>query len=274
MYRFSMTSMQSAAISSAEVSPLLRLRSYSYALLVALLTLVMAPLMCALGPLPYRWRDAMANLWVRVTLWGVRVLCGLRYEVSGSGHIPEGGGVIFCKHQSEWETIALQMLFRPVTFVLKKEILSWPFFGWAMATLDPIAIDRSQKTTALRQVLSEGAQRLAQGRWVCIFPEGTRVAPGRRGNYNASAALLAIRAGRPILPVAHNAGEFWGTKTLLKRPGTIQMRIGPPIWPKGRKADELTRIAAEWVEGQMAEISTVAPVADAALPDEPAKSQA
>ena len=205
----------------------------------------------------FETRYRVAQLWVRFNLWSVQVLCGLKYEVQGLEHIPERNGVVLCKHQSAWETLALQTIFPPVVFLLKQELLKIPFWGWAMSALDPIAIDRSAKSAALKKVLRDGEERLKQGRWVVIFPEGTRVAPGERGHYNASGAMLAQRAGCPVVPVAHNAGIYWGAKAFLKYPGTIHVRIGPPIDGGSLSTQEINRLAEEWIEGQMTVLNNI-----------------
>lgn len=226
-------------------------------------TFLVAPMILLAKRRPFEQRYRVGLLWVRFNLWTLRTLCGLSYEVQGQEHIPQGNGVILCKHQSAWETLALQVIFPSVVFLLKQELLNIPVWGWAMAALDPIAINRDAKTAALKQVLREGRQRLQAGRWVAIFPEGTRVAPGQKGKYNTSGAMLAHRAGFPVVPVAHNAGEFWRRHAFLKFPGVIQVRIGPPIDGSQFDAAEINRQAEEWIEGQMAILArTPAPVED------------
>lgn len=232
-----------------------KLRSAAYAVCCGVFTVVFGLLMPLGRGLPFRYRYALAQAWVRLNLWLLRLICRLSFHVEGLEHLPQQASIVLCKHQSEWETLALQVLFPPLVFVLKKEILRWPFFGWGMATLDPIAIDRSHKRNALRHVLSEGEERLRRGLWVVLFPEGTRVQPGARGAYNASGALLAERTGRLIVPVAHNAAELWGQKTYLKRPGVIQVRIGAPIDPRGRKANDINRQVEQWIEDRMSTIT-------------------
>lgn len=217
-------------------------------------TLIIAPVMLLASRSSFPARYRVAQLWVRFNLWTLRTVCGLDYEVRGAENIPGRNGVILAKHQSAWETIALQAIFPPVAFILKRELLRIPFWGWAMATQEPIAIDRGAKTAALKQVLREGEKRLKAGRWVVIFPEGTRMPPGQKGRYNASGAMLAHRAGCPVVPVAHNAGEFWRRKAFLKFPGLIQVRIGKPIDSAGGNVDEINAQAEAWIEAQMAEI--------------------
>jgi 1-acyl-sn-glycerol-3-phosphate acyltransferase len=210
-------------------------------------------------PLPYRWRYRFITGWTRFNLWVLEAICGMRCEVQGLENIPAQAGVVMAKHQSAWETLALQRWFSPQTWVLKRELLWVPFWGWGMAALEPIAINRAAAGSAMRQVVSQGAKRLEQGRWLVIFPEGTRVAPGERGRYQPGGAVLAQKLGATVVPVAHNAGEFWRRKSFLKRPGTIQVRIGPPIATAGRSAKEILREVEEWIEARMQEISEAQP---------------
>lgn len=220
-------------------------------------TLVVAPLILLARPLTFAIRYRIAQAWVRFNLWTLKVVCGLGYTVEGLDNIPAGGGVILAKHQSAWETIALQAIFPPMVFILKRELLRIPFWGWAMAALEPIAIDRSAKATALKQVLRDGEARLRAGRWVVIFPEGTRVALGEKGRYNASGGMLACRVGCPVVPVAHNAGEFWRRNAFYKFPGEIRVCIGPAIDANRLGAAEVNRMAEQWIETKMSDISSV-----------------
>ncbi|WP_228125099.1 lysophospholipid acyltransferase family protein [Candidatus Methylospira mobilis] len=220
----------------------------SSAVLVALLMLLAKPL-------PFSKRYGLAQLWVRFNLWSLAAVCRLKHEVTGLENIPDEAGVILCKHQSAWETLALQTIFPPMVFILKQELLRIPFWGWAMATLEPISIDRSARSAALKQVLKEGNERLRSGKWVVIFPEGTRIAPGQTGKYNASGGLLAARAGCMVVPVAHNAGEFWKRNAFLKLPGTIEVHIGPPLDAGQLSAQEVNGRAKEWIETTMRKIS-------------------
>ncbi len=170
-------------------------------------------------------------------------------------NLPTQPAVIFSKHQSAWETIAYQTIFPPQAWVLKRSLLYIPFFGWGLAATAPIKIDRTSARKALEQVLKQGAQVLKEGRWVVIFPEGTRIAPGAHGMFHASASLLAIRAGVPLVPVAHNAGDFWRRRGLTKYPGVIQVRIGEPIDANDMKPREMNRLAEAWIRQTMPEIS-------------------
>jgi len=222
---------------------------------MVLSSLIISPLILLVSLFPFETRYRLAQSWVQFNLWMLKTVCGLSHEVQGLENIPQENGVIVAKHQSAWETIALQAIFPPLVFILKRELLWIPVWGWAMKCLDPIAIDRKAKMAALKQVLNDGEARLKAGRWVVIFPEGTRVAPGQKGRYNASGGMLAHRVGCPVVPVAHNAGEFWGRKAFLKYPGVIQVRIGPPIDASRFSASEINQRVETWIEGQMAEIS-------------------
>lgn len=201
--------------------------------------------------LPPMTRHRLITTWVPVMMWFVRHVLGIRYRVIGAEHIPAGPAVILSKHQSAWETIALQQIFPPLCYVLKRELLRVPFFGWALAQIPGIAIDRAAGMDALGQVVEQGRARLKEGLWVAVFPEGTRVAPGALRRYKPGGAILAKRAGVPVVPVAHNAGEFWRRNAFLKRPGEIIVSIGPVIEVKGVKADEVNRRAEAWIEGEM-----------------------
>jgi 1-acyl-sn-glycerol-3-phosphate acyltransferase len=161
---------------------------------------------------------------------------------------------VLSKHQSAWETLAFQEIFPPFVFILKRELLWIPLFGWGLALLKPIAIDRDAGRRALDQVVSQGRARLEQGIWVVVFPEGTRVAPGHRRRYKSGGAALAAETGYPVVPVAHNAGVFWPKRSFIKKPGTIRVVIGPPIPTKGKSADEVLDQAEEWIEQTMARL--------------------
>lgn len=193
--------------------------------------------------------------WARFNLRTLRTLCGLDYAVEGAEHIPAEHCILYWKHQSVFEIMASAVIFPRQTWVAKRELLWIPFFGWGFARLRPIAINRGAGRTAVRQVIGQGAERLEEGLSVVIFPEGTRVLPGQTRRYGVSGAALACRAGRPILPVAHNAGDFWPRRGWLKRPGTIRIVIGPPIHPDGRAPADLTEEARRWIEAEMARIS-------------------
>lgn len=219
-------------------------------------TFLMGPIVLLLWPFPIKSRYWVANFWCQFNLWMLRWVCGLGYEVQGAENIPKDRtGLIFCKHQSAFETFALQILFPPAVFILKQELTRIPIWGWALATLKPIAIDRSAKSQALKQVVREGVARIHSGYWVVLFPEGTRVAPGERGHYGSSGGMLAHKARCPILPVAHNAGVYWGKSGFLKYPGTIRIIIGPALDGASLSAADITRQGEAWIENTMLDLS-------------------
>jgi 1-acyl-sn-glycerol-3-phosphate acyltransferase len=188
-------------------------------------------------------------------LWLLKVICGIRMEVRGIENIPDQSCVVLSKHQSAWETLSLQTVLPPHAWVAKRELLWIPFFGWLLALSDPIALDRSKGKESMRQLLDKGKQKLAAGFSVVLFPEGTRIPFGQRGKYKIGGAMLAAHCGVPVLPVAHNAGKFWGKNAFIKRPGTITMVIGKPIVTIGLKADEITRLTEDWIEGEMTKLA-------------------
>ncbi len=201
--------------------------------------------------LPYPLRCRIAIGWGAFNLWALRVVCGLSYSIRGLENLPSGNAVLMVKHQSAWETLALwPLLSRPLTWVLKRELMWIPIFGWALAVMQPVAIDRKAGKKALKEVVEQGKLRLSQGRWVVIFPEGTRTAPGEQRKYGAGGALLAERAGYPVVPIAHNAGLYWRRRGLAKHPGVIQVSIGPVIDTKGLSAGEINKRTESWIEGE------------------------
>lgn len=199
----------------------------------------------------------LARSYACVMLRWIRMSLGIRYEVSGWENVPPGPVVLMSKHQSAWETIFLEAKFPDQCWIVKRELLWLPFVGWGLWAVRCIAIDRSSGTTAREQVVQQGAVRLKEGHWVTIFPEGTRVAPGKRGRYGIGGALLATRTGTPVLPVAHNAGEFWPRYAFRKRAGCVKVVIGPVIRAQGRDAVSVNNEVQEWIEGQMERISGV-----------------
>lgn len=227
------------------------IRSFLYMLGMWLFTPIFTTLILFVLPLPRRTRYILITGWARSMLWWLKVTCGLHYRVLGRENIPEQPCVILCKHQSAWETLALQQIFPPQVWVLKRELLFIPFFGWGLAMASPIAINRAAGREALKQLVAKGKERLKQGFFVVIFPEGTRVAPGTTGKYHIGGAWLAAQTKTPVVPVAHNAGEYWGKNSFLKRPGTITLSIGKPIDANGLKADELNQRVEAWIEKEM-----------------------
>ncbi len=195
--------------------------------------------------------------WARFCLFWMKVTCNLDYVVDGKENIPDKPGIVFCKHQSNWDSLVLQNIFPMQTWVLKRILLWIPFLGWGLAMLKPVAIDRSAGRQALKQLVEQGTQRLQEGYWMIIFPEGTRVAPGQKGKYHIGGAVLAEKSGAPVVPVAHNAGEFWPRRGLVLKAGTIKVCIGPVIDSQNRTASEINKLAETWIENKMEEIGNI-----------------
>ena len=224
------------------------IRSALYFIGVTPLTIIFSLISILILPLPRKTRYLVVIQWSRCALWWLKLTCGLSHQVSGAENIPNEPGVIFCKHQSAWETMSMQFIFPPHAQVLKRELFWIPFFGWGLASLNPIAIDRSAGSKAMRQVLKQGQERIKTGWWILLFPEGTRTPPGAKGTYSPSAAALAKRAACPLVPVAHNAGEFWSRNAFAKHPGVIEVVIGKPIDLAEKSAAEITAEAEAWIE--------------------------
>ncbi len=230
------------------------LRSCLFFLLQLLLTPPYAVIAVLTFPFNALTRYRIISVWARLMMLALDHLCGIKFRVIGAENIPSEPCVILSKHQSAWETFAFQLIFPPQVYVIKRELLWIPFFGWGLAMCSPIAINRGAGPRAARQMLSQGKDRLARGFCVIVYPEGTRVAPGTRGKYQSSGSAIAIHAGVPVLPVAHNAGRCWQRNAFLKLPGTITVSIGPPLNTTGRKADALTREVETWIENEMQQI--------------------
>lgn len=215
------------------------------------LTIPFSLLALLLIPLPAVTRSCWVSGWAHAVMWWLKVTCNLRYEVTGRTHIPNNPSIILAKHQSAWETIALQTIFPPQVWVLKRELLMIPFFGWALWAVGSIPIDRSSGREALKKLVNHGKNRLKRGLWVVIFPEGTRTAPGARGKYHIGGAWLASHTETTVVPVAHNAGRYWRKNSILKYPGVIQVVIGPPLETAGLKPDAVNKQVEEWIEAEM-----------------------
>lgn len=230
------------------------IRSLIFFLVQLVWTPIYASMVVFIFPLPPHTRYRIATGLAYSTMWLLRVICGIKMEVRGAENIPKEPHIVLCKHQSAWETFSLQTVFPDQVWVLKRELLWLPFFGWGLAVTSPIAIDRSKGKQAMKQLLEQGRDRLANGFCVVIFPEGTRMPYGVRGKYKLGGAMLGESTGAPVVPVAHNAGKFWGRNAFLKHPGTIVMSIGQPIDPKGLKADEINRRVEDWIENEMTKL--------------------
>lgn len=230
------------------------LRSVLFAAALLLVTPPFAVLSVLSFPLSRMGRFRVISWWSKIMLFIARHACGLDYRVEGHENLPAEPCVILSKHQSAWETLAFQTVFPPQVHVLKRELLWIPFFGWGLAMMSPIAIDRAKGRTALRQLARLGKERIAQGFWVVIFPEGTRVTPGTQRKYQSGGAWLAVQTGAPVVPVAHNAGLYWPKNSFMKHPGTITMRIGPAIPTAGRDPAEVIAETERWIEQQQSEL--------------------
>lgn len=232
---------------------MLLLRSLLFYLGYAGSALVFGTLALFLWPLPISWRYKVLLPWNNLVLGWLRLTCNITVEVIDHNKEPLKGGpyVILAKHQTSWETLFLQLYFRPLSTILKRSLLFIPFFGWGIAMLRPIGINRSSPVKALRQVKTEGVDRLSRGFNLLIFPEGTRTPPGTQGNYARSGVEVAAAAGVKVVPVAHNAGECWPPRSLRKYPGTIQVVIGRPMETVGRDSREVIAEVRDWIEGEI-----------------------
>jgi 1-acyl-sn-glycerol-3-phosphate acyltransferase len=207
-----------------------------------------------IAPFSARHTYSVMIAWVDAVLFMLRVCCGLEYTVEGREHLPRDASIVLMKHSSTWETLAQVKVFPLQTWVLKRELLWIPVFGWALRMLKPIAIDRKGGAAAVQQVLDQGQRRLQSGYWVVIFPEGTRVPAGQNRRYGLSGALLASATGKPVIPVAHNAGYYWPRHGLLKRRGVIRVVIGAPIATAGKDPRQINEQVQRWIDAQMERI--------------------
>ena len=227
-------------------------RSLLFLFLYAVTGVIAGLVSILLFPLPFLMRYNIVMHWNALIIWLAKVIVGMNYRIIGDENIPKNTPyVMLCKHQSVWETLFSQVHFRPISTILKKELLFIPFFGWGLALLRPIAIDRGNPRQAIKQVHRTGLKRIEDGISVLVFPEGTRTPVGQAGNYARGGTSIACAAGVSILPVAHNAGELWPSKTLLKNRGTITVVIGQPIPTEGRHSKELTEEIKQWIENEI-----------------------
>ncbi|MFT0533644.1 lysophospholipid acyltransferase family protein [Castellaniella hirudinis] len=229
------------------------------ALYMVFLTVTIIPyaFCCVLwAPLPLAWRYRLTLGWPALALWGARWILGIRYQARGTEHLPNGPAIILSKHQSAWETLYFAVkLPRDVVFVYKKELHHVPFFGWSLALLSMIPIDRAKGREAFEQVVRIGSQRLQEGRWPVLFPEGTRVAPGETGRYKQGGTMLACKTGVPVIPVAHNAGERWPRNAFIKTPGLVTVSYGPPLDPTQYNSVTLNNAVRDWIEAEMRQLN-------------------
>lgn len=233
------------------------LRSAVFWVWQILATLIIGPLVVVIGLFSFRWGYALAVAWNRLNVMGLRWICGVRWEVQGRENIPDTPCIVLSKHQSTWETYFLPLVFYPSVYVAKKSLLWIPIFGWALYVLKFIMIDRKSGRSAMQQMCEQAADRLSLGRWIIVFPEGTRRPVGAEPNYRIGGAMIAQSVPADVLPVALNAGEFWPRLGFIKWPGVITVSIGPVISSEGKTATQILAETQDWIEGRMAEITVV-----------------
>lgn len=235
--------------------PVLFIRSFLFWIGFLVNTIVFGSLIVLLFFTPSSFRLRIARLWSQVNNFLLKVFCGIGFTVEGKENLNVDTAIILSKHQSTWETLALHSFTPFVHWVFKRELMYIPVFGWALALTDPIAINRGTGRVAIKQLITEGTKKLNDGKWMVLFPEGTRTPPGKSHKYKIGGALLAEKSGYPVIPIAHNAGEFWPRHSFIKWPGTISVIIGPAIETKGRSAEDINTEVYNWIENAMKGIS-------------------
>jgi 1-acyl-sn-glycerol-3-phosphate acyltransferase len=235
---------------------LLYFRSFLFFFILCIVTPCWA-IICFLSlPFPYQTRYYITARWNVFVIWLAKRLCGIHYQIKGESNLPHAPAILLCKHQSAWETIFLfYQMPRPLAFVLKRELLWVPFFGWALRLLRMIPIDRKNTKSAFKNISTCGQDRLDHGQWIIMFPEGTRIAPGKKGKYKSGGARLALQTQTPIIPIAINAGRCWPKNSLLKYPGMVTVSIGPAISPQNTTSEQLIQQVETWIENEMRVIS-------------------
>ncbi len=228
-------------------------RSALYYLFMAPTLIILFIGMIILLPFDYKYRAALIRYWALLQMWLLKLFCGLSYQVHGTENLPSTPYIALPKHQSAWETIASNFLFKRPAWVFNSDLFRIPVFGWGLYLTNPVGIDRSSPRQALNQLIIKGGELLKQGRTMVIFPEGTRVSPGHRAKFEPGGSLLAVKTGTPVVPVALNAGEFWPKHSFRKYPGHIKVIIGPLIESKGLKARELNEKVETWINNTMDE---------------------
>jgi 1-acyl-sn-glycerol-3-phosphate acyltransferase len=238
-------------------------RSLLFSMIMLVITPIWACVCFLAAPLPYNKRYFITSRWNVFIIWLAKVLCGIRYEIKGWENLPDQPVILLSKHQSAWETIFLLCKMpRPLVFVFKKELIYVPFFGWALGLLRMIPIDRNKGKDAFAHVVTQGKKRLADGQWIIMFPEGTRIAVGQSGKYKGGGARLAVETKTVVVPIALNPGECWPKNSFIKKPGLVTVSIGKPISPEGLNAIELMQQVENWIESEMRVISPNAYPAD------------
>lgn len=205
--------------------------------------------------MPLRFRVGVIRLWIGYSLLCLRLTCGLDYSIEGLENIPENGFIVMSKHSSTWETIAIQRFFRPLVWVVKQELTWIPFFGWALKAMNVIALNRGTGRKAINQLINESQYHMDRGRILMLFPEGTRVLPMQHKKFKLGGAIVSQRTGYSVLPIAHNAGEFWPRHSWIKWPGTIRVVIGKPIDPEGKSPEQIIGEVSSWIVKECERIS-------------------
>lgn len=229
------------------------IRSSLYYLFMVPSLIIMFLILVLISPFDYKYRAVLIRNWSLLQMWLLKVCCGLSYEVLGYENLPSCPYIALPKHQSSWETIATNFMFKQPAWVFNKDLFKIPVFGWGLFLTRPVGIDRGTPRAALNQLVEKGGELLKQGRTMVIFPEGTRVTPGEQAKFEPGGSLLAVRTGTPVVPVALNAGEFWPKDSFRKYPGHIKVIIGPLIESKGLKARDLNEKVEHWIQKTMQE---------------------
>ena len=233
---------------------MLFLRSLLFYIGQIISTILIAPVGVIAFPLDFKKRYYLITRWAVFNLWWLKICCNVTYEILGKENIPKKPCIVMCKHQSAFETLALQRIFIPQVWILKKELLQIPIYGWGLASMQPIAINRDSSIKSFKQIADQGCERLEKGCWVIIFPEGTRVAPNKKKKYLPGGGMLAEKSGARIVPVAHNAGRLWPRNSMIKKPGLITIKIGPVMESKNKTAKEITNNVENWIEKTVGEL--------------------
>ena len=233
---------------------MLILRSLLFYIGQIISTILIAPIGIIAFPLDFKKRYYLITRWAVFNLWWLKICCNVTYEIKGKDNIPRKPCIVMSKHQSAFETLALQQIFIPQVWILKKELLQIPVYGWGLASMQPIAINRDSTIKSFRQIADQGCERLQKGYWVIIFPEGTRVAPNKKKKYLPGGGMLAEKSGAQVVPVAHNAGRLWPRNSMIKKPGLITIKIGPVIKSENKSAKVITDEVENWIEKEIGEL--------------------
>ena len=233
---------------------MLILRSLLFYIGQIISTILIAPIGIIAFPLDFKKRYYLITRWAVFNLWWLKICCNVTYEIKGKDNIPRKPCIVMSKHQSAFETLALQQIFIPQVWILKKELLRIPIYGWGLASMQPIAINRDSTIKSFRQIADQGCERLQKGYWVIIFPEGTRVAPNKKKKYLPGGGMLAEKSGAQVVPVAHNAGRLWPRNSMIKKPGLITIKIGPVIKSENKSAKVITDEVENWIEKEIREL--------------------